>query len=1256
MKQHLLCLCLCLLSSPWVYAQDDKTGAPYFIVQGKDAKAVDFPLTHVATDVQIVGVIADVTIRQVYQNKSPQTLEAVYVFPASTKSAVYAMQMQVGKKRVKAQIKERSQARETYEQAKTEGKTASLLEQDRANIFRMSVANILPNDSIVVELRYTELVTPEAGEYEFVLPTVVAPRYQSVYDEPSATNGLPTTAPVERKDYQKAGELPTYTYAFNMRIATGVPVEKVYSPSHKISTAPNTEGEQEVVMTEPTGGNKDIVVRYALRGEQIQQGLLAYKEEGEKFFLYMAQPPKPAVKVEPTPREYIFVVDVSGSMSGFPLRVSKELISNLLAGLKPTDKFNILFFAGGNQTLHESSVEASKSNIKRAQEMLIQIEGGGGTEILPAVERAMTFPRQEGYARSFVILTDGFISIEKKVFQTIRNSLGDANFFSFGIGASVNRLLIEGMAFAGNAEPVVVLNEAEAQKASQKFLHYINNPLLTDIKIDFGDMQVYDQEPKRFPDLFAEKPIIVFGKYKGELQGQISLSGRQGGKTINQTQDLAKTKPKNKNQAIRYLWARERIKLLSDYNVNGFYGYKTLANSGDEIQEITRLGLQYNLLTDYTSFVAVYDKVRNEEPQKDSTITQPLPLPEGVSDLAQSGGKVGAASYVGFVSGIQYSDALNEVTVTGYGVINREKLVGSITSVVSKNVQQIISERFVTTISGATFGQESVITNGYRLQGNLASVDNAYFFKHDLQLSPTLYRQMHGLNWGYDNPIRRIEFTPLIEGRNKKGALHFQTTHYLENALALKKNFTFGNKWATRVYASGTWNPLSIDRNGDEFLDTPQGYSIRYLQDWRYKTLKTDLKLAYQYTHIDQKQGHAHTQLPLALQNQSDNTGVALDWAENVGKGEFILRANYHTYNLNRHTTGSTTLDDAVFQTGKENKWNIESGYRFYRNGHSAEAKLTYTHDQINESLYQVESIWGTYLQRTESVVGTYLRYAYEQEGGTLTWSIHPTLRIDKHNLFGWLVSPELAGKVRLWDNLHFNALAGKRYRTANIIAENAQYWASPRQIIMSEMPNIEKSWYYNIGTSYYGRISENLRISPSLSYQRTDYQNLVIADAFATSQAVFFSNLQGRAFQSLLLGKLGIDGKNWGFDVVYQWQRFRATYSEKLRDVPFNPTAFLKTSAYLDINKIKGGTLRPTVSWIYTGKQTVPFPNYFEEPRAYHTLDARLQYIKPKWEASIGCENIGDFRLQQPIRYDASQLWATTLGRRAFASVLWKF
>lgn len=1244
MKQKLLCLCVFLLSSPWLCAQDDKTGAPFFIVHGKDAKAVSFPLTHVATDVQIVGVIADVTIRQVYQNKSPQTLEAVYVFPASTKAAVYAMQMQVGKKRIKAQIKERSQARETYEQAKTEGKTASLLEQDRANIFRMSVANILPNDSIVVELRYTELITPQAGEYEFVLPTVVAPRYQSVYDEPSATNGTPNTTPTKRDDYQKAGELPTYTYAFNMRVATGVPVEKLYSPSHKITTAPNEEGEQEVVMNEPFGGNKDIVVRYALRGEQIQQGLLAYKEEGEKFFLYMAQPPKPAVATEPTPREYIFVVDVSGSMHGFPLQVSKELINNLLEGLKRTDKFNILFFAGGNQTLHESSVEASHQNIKKAQEMLTQIQGSGGTEILPAVERAMAFPRQEGYARSFVILTDGFIGIERRLFKTIRNSLGNANFFSFGIGSSVNRLLIEGMAFAGNAEPVVVLNEGEAKLASKKFLQYINNPLLTDISLDFGEMQVYDQEPKRFPDLFAEKPVVVFGKYKGELKGQITLKGRQGGKVINQTQDLSKTKPKNKNQAIRYLWARERIKLLGDYKIDGS-GYQMVQDSEEDMQEITRLGLQYSLLTDYTSFVAVYDKVRNEEPQKDSTITQPLPLPESVSDFA----------LLGSLSGVTTGGELNEVMVMGYTVTNRETYTGCIASVTSKNVQQLVTERLVTTLSGATFGQEPIIVNGYRLQGNLASVDNANFFKHDLQLSPTLYRQMHGLNWGYDNPIRRIEFAPLIEGRNKKGALHFQTTQYLENALVLKKNFTFGNNLATRVYASGTWNPLPIDRNGDEFLDTPKGYSTRFLQDWQYKTLKTDLKLAYQYNRIDQRQGQTNPTLPLPLYHKSDNAGVALDWTENVGKGDFILRANYHAYTLNRHTTGSLDLDTGVLQDGKENKFSIESGYRFQRSRHSAEARLTYAHDQVRESLYQVENVWGTYLQRQESVLGTYLRYSYKKENGNTNWSIHPALRIDKHNLFGWLVSPEWVGKVSFWDKLHFNGTAGRRYRTANPLAENAQYWASSRQAIIVETPNIEKSWYYNAGTSYNWFINSDLRINTSLSYQRQNYQNLVIADAFATSQAVFFYNLQGRAFQSSVLGQFSVDWKKWNLDAVYQWQRFRATYSGNLRDVPFNPTAFLKVGLCKDIN-IKETTLRPTLTWIYTGKQNVPFPNYFEEPRAYHTFDARLQYIKPKWEASIGCENIGDFRLQQPIRYDASQLWATTLGRRAFASVLWKF
>lgn len=1243
MKQSLLCLCVLLLCSPNLYAQEDKTGAPYFIVQGKDLQGASFPLTHVAAEVQIVGIIADVTIRQVYQNKSTQTLEAIYVFPASTKAAVYAMQMQVGKERIQAKIKEKQEARNTYEQAKTAGKTTSLLEQDRANIFKMSVGNILPQDSIVVELRYTELITPNEGEYAFSLPTVVGPRYKSVYDEPAANN---SSTNLQKDDYQKADTKPTYTYSFSMRVAAGVPVENLYSPSHKIITAPKENGEQHVLLADEKQGNKDIVVRYSLRGAQMQQGLLAYQEDGEKFFLYMAQPPKRQVAVEPTPREYIFVVDISGSMHGFPLEVSKKLISNLLKGLKPTDKFNILFFAGGSQTLHESSVEASPENIEKAQKMLTNIIGSGGTEILPAVERALAFPRKEGFARSFVILTDGYIGVEKKVFQLIRNSLGDANFFSFGIGSAVNRLLIEGMAFVGNSEPTIVLNESEAEKAAQKFHQYINNPILTDIKINFGEMQVYDQEPARFPDLFAEKPVIVFGKYKGELKGEITLSGRQGGKAIEQKQDIAKTKPKNKNQAIRYLWARERIKLIGDYNLNGYDNRRYTSRDSTEIKEITRLGLQYNLLTDYTSFVAVYDKVRNSEAQKDTTITQPLPLPEGMSDFdAQLLGRMSGLS-------ISASGSLDEVVVTGYALTTTGTFSGSAVRLASKNL--FTSERIIKSLEGAYFIQSPILINGYRLQGNLASTDNPYWYRHDLQLTTSIHRQVASLELGYDNPLRRMEIAPLLYHNNKKGLLAFQTTEYLENSLVLKKNFRLNQKLATRVYAAGTWNPIAIDRNGDEFLDTPKGYTARFLQDWQYKTDKTELNLAYQYTRIDQAQGHKNYNLPLALDNKSHNAGMALNWTERVGKGEFILQTYLHDYQLSKRL-GSPTYDDARSYKGTERKWGIESGYRFKNGKHNAEAKLAYMGNQVSEILnYNTALNNFLHLQRQESVVGSYLRYTYHQEE-ELAWKISPALRIDYHNLFGWLVSPE-ANLYASYHDFSLNGYVGRRYRAANVLAENANYWASQRSVVLSETPQAEKSWHYSIGSDYHFRLGGKARSQVGLTYQHTQFQNQIIVNAFTSPHIVWIGNLQGKAFQDLLLGRFSFDYGKLDVDMIYQWQRNRATYNQKLRDVPFAPTSSLKTDISFDITNIKGGTLRPALVWLYTGKQIVPQPNILEEPRAYHTFDIRLQYIKTKWELNIGCENIGDFRLQQTIRYDASQLWATTLGRRMFAGILWKF
>jgi Ca-activated chloride channel homolog len=622
---------ICSCGSAWAQeagpaqTPETKTLAPYFLVKG-DPAVDQLPLKDTRVDIAVSGVIADVQVVQTYRNEGSRPINASYVFPASTRAAVYGMRMRIGDRVIVARIKEREAAKQEFDAAQKEGKSASLLEQQRPNVFSMNLANIMPGDQIEIELRYTELLVPTDGVYEVVFPTVVGPRYPS----PSGSSTTKEDRWVE-SPYLHQGKKPTSTLHISTRVSAGVPIQDLSCTSHKISPLWQSPTVAQLTLDDSDNfqGNRDFVLRYRLAGNQIASGLILYQGEDENFFLYMAQQPQRVTNEEIPAREYIFVVDVSGSMEGFPLNTSKQLLRDLIGKLRPSDLFNVVLFAGDASVLSESSLQANQQNIQRAIHLLEQQRGSGGTELLPAIKQAMSIPRQANFSRSVVLVTDGFISGEEGVFDYIRDNLDQCNVFSFGIGSSVNRYLIEGVAKAGMGEPFVVTDESEAANIADKFREYIQTPLLTNIQVRSNGFDIYDVHPTHLPDLLAQRPVILFGKWRGPVTGTFELRGKTGLGDYVTSLDVAGVQPDEGNRALRFLWARSRIAELSDY------GSRDL--SPDRVKEITSLGLKYSLLTQYTSFIAVLEEVRNPlGGAKD--VNQPLPLPLGVSDLAVGDG------------------------------------------------------------------------------------------------------------------------------------------------------------------------------------------------------------------------------------------------------------------------------------------------------------------------------------------------------------------------------------------------------------------------------------------------------------------------------------------------------------------------------------------------------------------------------------------------------------------------------------------
>ncbi len=604
----------------------DRTLSPYFYIEGGDASVDHLPLKSTSAVVDITGVIARVRVTQVYRNEGKRPLEAVYVFPGSTRAAVHGMTMKIGDRVITAKIEERLEARRQYQAARNAGQTASLLEQQRPNVFQMNVANILPGDEIKVDLTYTELLVAENHVYEFVYPTVVGPRY-STTPEP----GAPDSEHWVQNPYLHSGEAPTATFSFRARLVAGMSLREVSSPSHQIDVRYLDPRRATIALpsTERFGANRDVVVRYRLAEDRIETGLLLGEGGDERFFVCMLEPPRRFDADQVPPREYVFVMDVSGSMNGFPIETSKALLRAVLGRLRPTDSFNVIFFSGGSYTLAPASVPATDANKAWAIQEIDHQRGGGGTELLPALRQAFGLARtRQDMSRVVVVATDGYVNVEREAFTLIRDHLSDANVFAFGIGSSVNRHLIEGMARVGKGEPFVVLNGDEAQRAAARFLRYIESPLLTHVRIETPGFAAYDIEPARIPDLFAERPLVIVGKYRGEPSGEIVVSGYTGRGRFEQRLRVVAGQPDSANDGLKYLWARERVRLLSDFRV--------VDQSESGRLALTELGLKYNLLTEFTSFVAIDQRVRRTDGTLE-TVKQPLPMPQGVSDLAVGG-------------------------------------------------------------------------------------------------------------------------------------------------------------------------------------------------------------------------------------------------------------------------------------------------------------------------------------------------------------------------------------------------------------------------------------------------------------------------------------------------------------------------------------------------------------------------------------------------------------------------------------------
>ncbi len=616
---------LLVLCSPVMADDAEATGAqsPYFFVKSTEPDLDQLPLKSTRVSATISGVIANVTVVQHYRNEGQRPIEARYVFPGSTGAAVHALSVRLGDRLIEAKIREKQQARVEYQKAKAEGRTTALLEQDRPNVFSMNVANILPNDDVLVELHYTELIAPNDRRYQFVFPTVVGPRYAGAGTGPVDQGGSGAFPAIP---YHPEGIPSASKFDLEVQFDSPLAVTDIRSGTHPIKVTGMGYRHSHVTLEAGKPANdRDFILDYRLAADRTAGGLKLYQGPDENFFVAVIEPPRVIQPAEINPRDYIFVVDVSGSMHGFPLETAKELLRKLIGSLRPTDTFNVMLFSGSNSMLNESSIPATAANIQAALRTIDGQQGGGGTELVPAIKRVLALPKAPALSRSIIVVTDGYVSFENEVFALVRRNLNNANLFAFGIGSSVNRHLMEGLARAGQGESFIVTKPEEAARQADRLRKMIDAPVLTRLQARFEGIEAYDVEPSVLPDVLAGRPVVIMGKWRAtyrRVSATLQLSGEKASGPWKQT--IRTDEVSTDAVELEKLWARSRIRQLTDD--------EALTGTGELKPAITQLGLKYSLLTQYTSFIAIDKVVRNQAPLQ--TVNQPSPLPAGVGNSA----------------------------------------------------------------------------------------------------------------------------------------------------------------------------------------------------------------------------------------------------------------------------------------------------------------------------------------------------------------------------------------------------------------------------------------------------------------------------------------------------------------------------------------------------------------------------------------------------------------------------------------------
>lgn len=596
------------------------------LAKRSETEMVPVPLKHTDVKASIAGYIASVDVTQQFHNPYDTKIEAVYVFPLPHNAAINEFIMTIGDRKIRGIIREREEAQRIYDEAKRQGFAASLLTQERPNIFTQSVANIEPLKQIDVSIRYFHTLEYVDGWYEWVFPMVVGPRF----NPPGSTDGVGAVArggqgsSGQRTEvqYLKPTERSGHDIDVAVTINAGVRVEDMQCVNHQVSTSrlAGDVGAKVMLDDHDRIPNKDFVLRYKVAGKTVKSAAVVHRDEKRGgYFTLMMFPPASLDSLRRQPLELVFTLDTSGSMDGKPMEQSKAAMRYALSNMDSRDTFQVIRFGDRAEKMWREPRPVTRDNLNEAMSYIDRIKASGGTMLVDGLRASLDFPHDEGRLRFVTFLTDGFIGNETEALREINGRLGPARIFSFGVGSSTNRYLMDSMAKMGNGCAAYLSLNTQAEEVMAPFFRRIAHPAMTDLRLE-SSSQLREVYPQRLPDLFVGRPVIVTGRFDGAIPQSIRVRGRVAGQE--QVIDVPVIQDEQPAQrALPALWARAKIADLSDR--------ATWDPVNDLPQQIKSLALEYGLMSPFTAFVAV-DSSRRTEGREGVTVPVPVPVPDGV--------------------------------------------------------------------------------------------------------------------------------------------------------------------------------------------------------------------------------------------------------------------------------------------------------------------------------------------------------------------------------------------------------------------------------------------------------------------------------------------------------------------------------------------------------------------------------------------------------------------------------------------------